>query len=123
MNDEVALSQEPFFRIELSPSLRIVVLGQTLTTAVMLEPQRWYHVALVIEAANFVVYVNGAFVAFEVPANMPGPNIDDIFIGRQSNLLGGGREWVGRIDGLRLWRERRSNEQLCDAAGTLCNAP
>ncbi len=81
----------------------------------------WFHVGCSVnDAGMLVLYLNGSLVTASGSAAIdPMLGLADIDIG--ADVGGATAPWQGLIDGVKLWREVRTEDQLCTSAGSrLC---
>lgn len=80
-----------------------------------LQLNTWTHVTCALGSGNLSLYINGSKVAEAGGATAPDP-------GAGMNAIGGnapsGNTMDGMIDNFRVWNVRRTDEQICKAAGS-----
>jgi hypothetical protein len=81
---------------------------------------QWHHYAVTNDGTVTTLYLDGLPVATAGPGSLrPNPGTEAFAIG--ANAPDGADNWLGAIDGLRVFSTVRTAEQICEAAG--CAAP
>ncbi|TRX39681.1 LamG-like jellyroll fold domain-containing protein [Flavobacterium restrictum] len=89
--------------------------NKTLTSTIVLDKKRWYHVAAVYDGANLNLYLNGTKVA--TPATLTGTitgNTTTLTIGRDpgSIVAAGTNYFKGKIDEVRVFNTSLTDDQV-----------
>ncbi|MCC6232192.1 MAG: hypothetical protein IT580_06080, partial [Verrucomicrobiales bacterium] len=78
----------------------------------ILELNRWYHLAGVINGQSVALYVNGSLVASGTLPNMPQISPGPTYIGVEPPGDPGRRHFVGHVDEVRIWNVARTADEI-----------
>ncbi|HRI08737.1 MAG TPA: LamG domain-containing protein [Nannocystaceae bacterium] len=96
------------------------VLCSTMTTAPVISPGAWTHVAYVRTEKDHAVYVDGVLSVSGVWGGSQ-PGVDNAVVLANNSPPTPAEALVGAIDEVMLWRKALSNAEICAVAGIVCD--